>query len=197
MTAKLFPYGVILILFAVIWLQRSCLKCPAPQEVKSDTVRISVHDTARIDRPVPYEVVKEGKPYPVEVIDTVFDMVREHIDTFAIVQDYFVQRKYSDTARTKYGNMIVSNTVTQNKLFSQAILTNFSIPEVHSVIAAPLKNQFFVGFNVGSNGSTLGFGPSVLLRTKTEAIYGLGASYMPGLDKPLYFCLSSFWKIHL
>jgi hypothetical protein len=189
---------IILVLIGVIVLQRSCgSKCPTIPPAKTDTVYLHVRDTILQDHPIPYAVIKEGKPYPVSVKDTEFITVMQNVDTAAILRDYFVTRFYIDTSKTKYGTLFIRDSVTQNRIKFRQIIADWNIPEVHTVQPAPLRNQVFVGLDIGSNGKTLGFGPSLLLRTKTEAMYGLGASYVPGLSPGLFFHLSSYWKIHL
>jgi hypothetical protein len=198
MTARLFPYGVILVLIGIIMLQRSCLKCAPCPSVKSDTVYVKSRDTIIEHVPIPYEVIKEGKPILITVRDTEFVTQLEHVDTAAILSDYFASRNYSDTGITKYGNIVVRNTVTQNKLLNQSIITNFAVPEVHSVTTLPPKFQLFGGFAIGSNGFTLAAGPDLMAKTKRDAIYGLSIQYVPGLPSNQFlFSLRTDWKIHL
>lgn len=192
-----FTWIIIAALIVVILLQRACVKGGGElTPPKIDTIWRTVRDTVKQKIPVPYEVVKEGKPYPVEVVDTEFLTVRQNVDTAAILRDYFVTRFYIDTAKLKYGTLFIRDSVTQNKIKFRQIVADWSIPTVSAVQTAPPRNQVYVGLDLGSNGtSTIGFGPMALLKTKLDHIYGLGASYIPGTG--MYFHGSLFYKITL
>lgn len=187
---------IVAALIAVIILQRSCNKPSQPSViVKIDTVYQTIRDTFMLDRPVPVEVIKSGKPYPVNIHDTIFLAVTEKIDTAAILSDYFYSRIYKDTAKSKYGYVLIIDTVTQNKIKGRSIISNLSIPEINTTKIIQ-KNKIFVGLGVGSTGTQLGFGPRLFLLTKHDALYNIGADVLPGQTPSIYYHIGIGWKIH-
>lgn len=193
--------AVIAVLLAIIVLQRECNKPVIKQAdiiVKHDTLYIPVKDTFYLDRPVPVEVIKNGVAQVVTKYDTSWQVIKEPVDSAAILADYMLTRIYKQDFTTKYGHITVSDTVEQNKLRGLGALLTLNIPQVNTSITKPVppKNKIYIGFNLGSNGSTLGFGPNVMLQTKQDHLYGLGASYLPG-TQGMYYQVHTLWKIHL
>lgn len=187
---------IILVLCGIIFFLQECRKgCPVMPAAITDTQYVKIHDTVTKEKLVPYEVIKEGKPYPVTVTDTEFLTVTQAVDTPAILRDYFVTRFYIDTSKTKYGTLFIRDSVTQNRIKYRQVLAEWNIPEVHTVQPAPLRNQVYAGFSIGADGQYLGFGPDVTLLTKRQHIYGLGADFIPG--KPIFYRVKTAWLIHI
>lgn len=195
-TTRLIIALVIIGLLIIVFLRECRQKPSPPASPKVDTTYITIRDTVKQQIPVPYEVIKEGKPFMVTKLDTQFIVVVQPVDTIAILQDYFAKRYYRDTAKTTYGYVYILDTITQNKIKYRRVIADWKVPEIHSVTAAPVKNQIYFGLNVCSNGAQLGFGPDIFLKTKGDHIYTLGADYMPGIDKPIFYRVGTKWKIH-
>lgn len=187
-------YIIIAVLIGIIVFLQECggKKCPTVS-VKTDTVYIRVHDTITQVVPKPVEVIREGKPYPIVQTDTMFLTEIEHVDTSRILADYFATRYYVDTSRTTYGTLFIRDSVTQNKIKFRQIIADWKIPEVHQT-AVVNKTQVFGGVDIGSTGTFLGLGGSLMLKTPQDRMYGLGASYLAG--QGLYVHGSLLWKIH-
>lgn len=146
---------------------------------KTDTfyhdTTITVHDTTL----VPYEVLVHGKPVQVTKHDTIkipTNVPLTHTDSIAIFNDFFVVRKYSDTLRHAYGNVIISNTVTQNKLTEQSAIFNFHVPEVTKTIIEKHRTGY-IGANAGAGAGIGMFGLDFLYVDKKDRLFRIKADY--------------------
>lgn len=147
--------------------------------VKTDTLyhdtTITIHDTL----PVPYEVLVHGKPVQVTKHDTIKILANiplSHTDSIAIFNDFFVVRKYSDTLRHTYGFVIISNSVTQNKLTEQTAIFNFHVPEVTKTIIEKHRTGY-LGANVGV-GTGIGMaGLDFLYVDKKDRLFRIKVDY--------------------
>lgn len=163
---------------------------------KVDTVLVTVHDT--IPKYVPKYI--KGKT---EYVD-----VPANVDTLAILKDYYTKYSYKDTvAVSSYGNGVISDEVTQNKIVSRKIEWDLKIPIVKETITVKElpKNQIYIGGGVGLdkvnlfNQVSAGF----LLKTKSDKIYGLSIgisntninSLQPEITP--FIQGSLYWKIRL
>lgn len=192
-----FYIGAIIALILVIFLQRAC--SPKPKDKiasRVDTFYVHINDTVIEHVPVPLKVLVEGKPVLLKSTDTIirYEFITEAVDTVAILRDFFATRYYSDTNRVQYGDIVVEDSVTQNKIKFRRVLTNFSIPQVHQEIIKPV-NQFWFGLSAGSNGQTIGIGPEILLKTKLDKMYTGGITLFP--NSPIYYHVGLYWKLHL
>lgn len=193
--------AVIAILIAVIVVQRECNQPKSNTIVKVDTVYLTVKDTFFLDRPIPNEVTQNGKPIEITVHDTTFvhdssfSVIKEPVDTSAILADYMKTRIYKQDFNIQYGKITIHDTVTQNKLLGVGAALSLNIPSTNTIKPAPLKNKVYLGLSIGSNGNILGFGPQALLQTKQDHLYSIGTSYLPGING-LYYQVNTLWKIH-
>lgn len=196
--SKTFVFALIGLLIAIIVLQRTCNKPSTPSvTTKTDTVYITVHDTITEHVPVPYEVIREGKPYPVTKSDTVFSITHEleKVDTANILADYFSTRVYSDSTHAKYADFIINDTLTQNKIRNRKVFINWKLPVVTTTKTIN-KGQLYIGLDIGSNGkTTIGFGPQLDFKTKSDQLYNAGINYIPSIGP--YYHIGALWKIHL
>ena len=130
------------------------------------------------------------------------------VDTLAILKDYYTQYSYKDTVKVNtYGNGIISDEVTQNKIVNRSIIWDLKIPIVKETITVKElpKNQIYIGGGVGLdkvnlfNQVSAGF----LLKTKSDKIYGLSVgisntninSLQPEITP--FVQGSLYWKIRL
>ena len=173
------PWYIIIALTLYIVFLRACNKCPevAPKEIVTTIIK---HDT---------QTITAYEPMPVL---TIRDTVTREVDTVAIVQDYLSKRIYNDTLRSKYGFVVVIDTIYQNRISDRKVSFDFSVPEVH-ITTAP-RNQVYFGLNLGGSKDFISFGPSLFLKTKTDKIYSINASYTS--QSRLYYNIGAAWKIH-
>jgi hypothetical protein len=170
--------GLIFILCVVITCNRCWIEPIQPP--KTDTVyvkeqtavyrpNITVYEPGRI----PTEVKTETK-YLVRV-DSFIQYDKEYItmniDTAAILADYYAKVFYSDTVKSKYGHIVIQDSVTQNRIASRQVSTDFKLPE-----KVEKKGQMYFGLTGGYNiaDHKVMFGPSLLYKTKNDAIYEAG-----------------------
>lgn len=192
--------GIIAVLFLIIVFLRECGggKCPTPGTVlvKSDTTYISVHDTIEKTVLIPITKIIEHTPAPVTVTDTVFITDIQHVDTIAILKDYFATRNYSDTNHLEgFGNFIINDAITQNKIKNRQIIYNLKIPQVTNTVAVKARNQVWGGFDLGGNKSFIGAGGQLTLKTKTDKMYNGGIQYTT--QSSFYYHVGTLWLIHL
>lgn len=197
MKIPIFWLVVTAVLLAIILLQRACspsAKCPTIT-AKSDTTYIRVTDTILKEKLVPIEKIVNHRPAPVTVTDTVFLTDVMPVDTIAILADYFATRNYSDTNRLEsYGNIIINDAITQNKVRNREIIYNLNIPEVTKTLAVPNKNQVWIGLDISGTKTWIGAGGQFTLKTKTDKMYHLGAMFTT--ENSVFYHIGTSWKIH-
>jgi hypothetical protein len=173
MKDKLIIAAGFIFLIAVVATCNTCWVRP-DVETRTDTVYIHVKDSTNWYRPkvtviqggsIPYvrvdsftayekgETVYEKGETVYEKGETVYEKgetryVPVNVDTAAILADYYARVYYSDTANTKYGNVIIQDTVTQNRIAARRVLTDFKFPEVTKAIT-PKRKQWSIGPQVG------------------------------------------------
>jgi hypothetical protein len=127
----------------------TCNKCYGPKppkvETKIDTVYVYVRDSTKWYVPVP-EVVVITKPGRIDSF-IAYDKIIVR-DTVEVMNDYYSKVYYSDTTQTKYGSVVIQDTVTQNRIAARRVLTDFKIPEITKTIY-PKKTRWSIGPQVG------------------------------------------------
>lgn len=127
-------------------------------------------------------------PYKVKVHDTIPTIV----DTFAILNDYYTIRSYSDTIADTVIQAIIGEEVFQNAITArefkyrllrreQAVVTNTIVKESQGIYA---------GLIAGGNKNYFTFIPSVSYQTKKNQMYGIGYDLM---NKGIYLS----WSIRI
>lgn len=168
----------------IIALLRGCFdhNCPKVISVKIDTVNTIIkHDT--FYKPVPYAVYLKGKPIPYEKWDTLY-LPEEIPDSECItyykqLQDYYSRNYlYKDSIKTKYGNIYIDDTVTQNIIAGRGVKTDLTIPEITKTITLiqPEKNEMYFGAGLLGNRNTIlkGYEINLSLKNKQDKIFGIG-----------------------
>ncbi len=98
-------------------------------------------------------------------------------DTSLVIQEYFSVNYYEDTVPVKYGNVYIDDTVTENKIISRGIKTDFNIPVAKETITLrqPKRNVAYVGF--GAMGSERSFLEQTEIsfgfKVKNDKYYGI------------------------
>jgi hypothetical protein len=205
MKDKLIIAAGLILLIAVVATCNKCWVPPDPVTVKTDTVYVHVKDSTPWYQPQ-ISVLEPGRipdahsyQPPVVRVDSFirFEVVNVKVDTAAILRNYFAKAYYSDTTKTKYGTVVIQDTVTQNRIAARRVLTDFQIPEVTKTVTVTKQRRvLYVGVNVMAN--PVDFinraGLSLMYKAKNEfaieagAMYGKDRvlNYQAGLKLPLF-----------
>jgi hypothetical protein len=85
---------------------------------------------------------------------------------------------YSDTSKTKYGNVIIQDTV-EGIIKARRVITDFKIPIITRTVTVSKKerNQVYFGLGGGYNAQDpeLYVGPSLMLKTKKDHVFEVGS----------------------
>jgi len=128
----------------------------------------------------------------------VTDTIPKDIDTMEILKDYYAKYFYTDTLDIdSIGNIVINDTITQNKIFARKPKVNIQIPTITKEIVITKvisEREFYYG--VGLQGSTdqLNYlGGEFLYRTKKKNAYGvslgINQDFSPIIGGKVY------WKI--
>lgn len=172
---------VILIMAATILWLRMCsgTKCPPPAGVVHYRDTVIVHYKDTITSYVP-RITKVIQPVTIFRTDSLY--VIEPIDTQEVLHDYYVTRYYQDTAGTEYGDIIVKDSIRENRIVDRKWITDFRIPIItDSVIIPEIKrNQLYIGGGLlGSAGQLIsGFEADLTLKNKKDQQYYIGGSLL-------------------
>lgn len=129
-----------------------------------------VPDTVYYPKPYPVIVEKEVKEfYPV--------YYPKHIDTTAILKDYYSAKIYADTVGTKYGDIVVNDTISKNSVQGRSLYYDFQIPTVtrQITIREPKRTIMYAGAGVWGSDVSLLYGTEVnlSLKNKQDKIFSL------------------------
>lgn len=178
-----FYLTVIAVLLIVIVLQKSCQSdLPCPEGGKPIiTTKI---DTQYVPKRVEKSVYIPGE---VEYLPGTVDSFYKDVDTAAILQDFYATRIYRDTvAIDSIGYAYITDTVSKNHIVSRLFSADYNLPvitkETTITIPPKPKTQLYVGVEgIGNKSNPISyFGPSLVLKTKKDQMYTLGAGY--GVD---------------
>ena len=191
-----FTLVVILILAAIILAQRCNIGTDIinkPKQIKIDGVKYNVlkHDTITTEIPVYTTLYKPGAT--ITCTTTVYQPVPEHVDTSAILAAYYQLKVYKDTL----GYVSVIDSISKNSIISRkydAKVKKYIVKEI-IVVEKPAVNQVYFGGMLGLQwpNKTLVAGPSVILKTKKDQMYGVQAGM--SFNSQPYVGVSSLWKI--
>jgi hypothetical protein len=200
-TRKNISYLVIVILVAIILLQRSCTPTTVvngdPEvTVKIDTVYKNITDTVIKTVPVKSVVyVKPEGPHYVPTDD--IDTCKANFDR--LLNEHIKKTVYQDTLKldNDFGTITVIDTVWINKLYGKrTYIQNINIPTITKTITKPEepKRQIYIGANLfGDKKQLQVFTPGILYKTKKDHIYqaNLGVNF----DGSITYGGGMYWKI--
>lgn len=181
-------YGLIIATLLVFLLKAECGK---PKDggiikVNGQKVRVIEH---KID--TQYVPVKIKGRTDTLIEDTTIYVEVPVIDSLLMSQianDYYAKRVFNDTFRINYGKIYVQDTVQQNRIVGRSFGADLLVPVVKEslTVEKPPKNELYLGVRTDweKSGTFVGIGPSLLLKTKRQRIYGVGVSLVNG--KPIY-----------
>ncbi len=198
---------IIIVLIAIIFLQRSChqkeigdIVGDRDTTVVIDTVK-EVHDSI-IVRKVP--LVKHDTSYlPIDtqyLPDPDYTVLKARFE--ALVKEHTARNIYSDSLRLdSIGYVIVNDSVQFNKLFDRSYKYHYELPIVTktiTIVEHPKKvNQLYIGGGVlgsktqGVAGAEVG----LLLKNKKDQIYGVKVS--SDINGNIMYGVNGYWKIKL
>lgn len=181
-------YGLIIAILLVLLLKAECGK---PKDggiikVNGQKVRVIEH---KID--TQYVPVKIKGRTDTLIEDTTIYVEVPVIDSLLmsqIAKDYYAKRVFNDTFRISYGKIYVQDTVQQNRIVGRSFGADLLVPVVKESLTVEKlpKNELYLGVRTDweKSGTFVGIGPSLLLKTKRQRIYGVGVSLVNG--KPIY-----------
>ena len=163
---------IIVVLVVVIILLRECKNGKEPEPEIERIVKIETkYDT----------IVKNVPTYIPEyrtrvVTKTIHDTVKLTIDTASILEDYFATYAYIDTIDADSIELVIFDTISQNKILSRSIDYSLIYPTTTITKEKIInKREFYIGFGLYGNKSQINYlGSEFMLRTKKKQAYGIG-----------------------
>lgn len=191
---------LIVVLIVVIILQRSCsgpsvnLNIPNNNTLTEGAVITKIEtkwDTLTLDSLVYVPKWNTKIEYRTE-----YETIMQDIDTVSILKDYYSKYVYSDTVSLdSFGNIVINDTITENKIVFRKIKPNIYIPTTtitrDSLIS---RNEFYYGIGLAANKQSFNYiGGELLFRSKKKKVLGVGV----GLNNQLQPVVSAriMWKI--
>lgn len=175
-------FWLLVILIAII-LIRSCdcnggegTRTPDTISVVRDTTFVyEVTDTQYVPTPI---YISKPVYVPQYKTDTLEISEVLPADTAAILARYYQKVYYSDTQNTKYGKVLIQDTVTQNRITSRRFLSELNIPVVKETItlSQPKRTVLYLGFSGMGNPEQpfYSVGADFTLQGKNRKMYGIG-----------------------
>lgn len=192
---KSIPVILVVGILAFFATRQGCTPDPVPSDTPVVIVKM---DTEYVEKIVEKPVYVPGGIVYIPATDTEY----VNVDTQAILKDYFATRVYSDTVNIdSIGWAYIQDTITRNQVIARQFKAKYTLPVItktETIILPPVrKTELYLGaeglFNKPNPLQYLG--PTVLLKTKQDDIYTLGAGYTTGQGFTLKAGL--LWKIKL
>ncbi len=145
-----------------------------PYEVIKHTI-----DTVEIEKEK--IVTKKGKDIVHEVIDVDTFLLKEPVDSAAILKDYLAKVVYKDTLTLpdSLGFVSITDTIHKNRIEGRTFNAKVKEKLIKEtlIVKEPAKAQLYYGFNGGFNKEDVvsNIGAGVILKTKRDKLYQLGA----------------------
>lgn len=173
--------SILAIVIIVALLFRSCYSNKKPEKaivtIKVDTVW---KDNVLIDTQYVPHLVTEYVPKKYTVHDTL-ETDREVIkptDTAAILKRFYEKSVYADTQTVTHGQIVISDTVSQNRIISRSLIASIQCPEITKVITTekPHRTTLFLGAGLFGQKSEIFYGVNGTadLQFKNGKMYGVG-----------------------
>tara|TARA_R110000744_G_scaffold343267_1_gene448480 strand:+ start:415 stop:1011 length:597 start_codon:yes stop_codon:yes gene_type:complete len=171
---KNIQFLLIVVLVVLLLLQRSC---SSNQDIIEPTIITKVEtkwDTITINK-------VEYVPKWIEKVVTVYEndtiIINTPIDTLEVLKEYYAKNVYVDKiVLDSLGTVTITDTITQNKIFSRKIQSDILIPTTTLTQEIYLNNrEFYWGLNAAGRSSQINYlGGGILYKSKRKNIYGLG-----------------------
>jgi hypothetical protein len=193
----------VIVLIAIIVFQRT--GCGPNKAAKGpDTVTVhdttyDVHDSLIVKKMTIYKTlppVHDTLP-PQYVADTNYAKLKIQYEN--LLGLFLARNVYVDSLKLdSVGYVVVSDTLSSNKLNNRGYQYNYKIPTIHTTTTitkyAPLKNQLYAGGGIGGN-KTLGItnlNAGLLLKTKSDKIYSVTVG--TNTEGQISYGFQTFWK---
>jgi hypothetical protein len=144
-------------------------------------------------------VYKPGETIYVE--KPIYIDVPSDVDTGAILKDYYAKRVYKDSIKLEdsLGTITLIDTIQENKIKGRWFKSNINQIVINDsiIVEKPPVNQFYFGGVIGAD-RIVGFnffGPSLVLKTKSDNMYSLGVGI--NNNRATSVQLGALWKIKL
>ncbi len=174
---------IAIVLFVLLLLQRSCEK-PCPSNIQG-------HDIVSI--PGDHQLIKVQDKIlePVKIIHSQHPK-NKPVDTAAVLRDYFDQKVYSDTIRSRDVVAVIKDSIVNNGIRGRQVFIENKRQTFTNAITP--KNKIFVGgfFGWSRQNPVPSAGVSVIFLSKKDALYQYSFDAVNRTHS-----LGMFWKIHL
>ena len=184
---------LIVALVAIIFFMRSCGEGKTVIEPKIITKIETKWDTVTINKPI-YVPKWKTKIVTKYEIDSV--LVNIPIDTLEVLKDYYAKNVYIDEiVLDSLGVVIITDTISQNSIFSRQVTSNILIPTTKITEEIYLNNrEFYWGIGIQGRADQLNYvGGELLYKNKKKQMYGLGLGFNQDLRPVISGRL--YWKI--
>lgn len=216
---------IIIVGLIIFLLIRGC--GDTPQGTK-EIVKVDGKKYELVDKTIDTVFVEKRVEVPTYVpkyVDRVVEKIVKiptHVDSLQIIKDYYSKFVTKDTLRLTYefapeitidsigtkpnptlGFGVITDTITQNKIFSRDVVWNFEVPTIYNttIVKDLPKTQLYYGFNLGGNKQDIFSTASggLILKTKSDKLYQLNLGVQTnGVDGVVpYIGGGIFWKINL
>lgn len=195
---------MIICLVIIILLLKMC--SPKPPAKPGGIIKVNGKNYVVIKRitdtqyiPKTHTVYKPGETIYVE--KPIYIDVPTDVDTGAILKDYYSKRVYKDTIKLEdsLGRITLIDTIQENKIKGRWFKSDINqiVIKDSIIVEKPPVMQLYVGGVAGVNRVTglNHFGPTFVLKTKSDNMYSLGV----GLNNALVPTIQAgiYWKIKL
>jgi len=139
--------------------------------------------------------IPKWKDRVVVVVDSIFIIQKEPIDTMSLLRDYYAKYYYEDTIDVDtFGYIVMKDTVSKNKIEARQYVSNILIPTkivTNNILVN--KREIYLGTGITENKNFMVLNGEMLVRTKKRKVYGVGI----GLDNTLSptFTAKIYWRI--
>ena len=171
--------------FAVFYF-RGCLpeKQSSPKVIKVEGKKYEVlkHDTVYQKK----TLVEYRDGVYVYHSDSVYVEIPQNVDTSAILKDFYAMNMFVDTFKTDIGNIVLNDTISQNKIKGRTYTAKFKYPEVRTIVKEKPKAAVFAGIGSSINGEAKlqEVSAHIFLETRKRRLYGVGVGIASGA--PVY-----------
>tara|TARA_R110000787_G_scaffold28342_1_gene77505 strand:+ start:443 stop:1033 length:591 start_codon:yes stop_codon:yes gene_type:complete len=183
---------LIVVLVVIILFMRGCSnnrdQTPLPEPTITAEVKVK-WDTLKIDSLV---YIPQWRTK----IETIHDTIPADIDTLDILKDYYAKYFYTDTLDLdSLGNIVISDTISQNSIVFREIQPNVLIPTTTITNTVYINNrEFYGGFGIKGKSDQLNYlGGELLFKTKNKQAYSIGIGVNQEFQPVLGFGM--YWKI--
>jgi len=145
-----------------------------------------------------YEVLKHDTVYQKKTItqyrdgvyvykyDSVYVEIPQNVDTSAILKDFYAMNMFADTLKTEIGNIVLNDTISQNKIKGRTYTASFKYPEIRTIVKERPKAAVFAGLGSSIDGEAKlqEVSAHIFLETRKRRLYGVGVGIASGA--PVY-----------